>query len=371
MCGIIAAFGSTTVERTIDQYGKQWTRGNEGFGFIALKHDRLISWGRATTEREIEVMLADAKALGPDGLLFHHRFPTSTINVEAAAHPLPINKKGWKHRYWMLHNGVVSGQDEEAIKKDGYRFQSRVTEVKYYQTGTGKNKKTYTVPVDSEVNDSEYLGYYVASLLEGAREDIPMSGAIACLMLAQNKKTNVCTLYAMRNTMNPLKVHRTKVKGAHDNVLMSSEGLGENLEPGTIFRFDFVTRSFVVHQEVSIGKSYASSYAGLNSSFWDGDPHSIMGFSSSRKDDKGTVLITQAEALKADAAVMGRELERLTLAADQAYADYAEARETFGDDDTIEAKAYIAEYERKSEEAEEARDALMEETLSVDPMMKF
>ncbi len=253
MCGIIASIGGDTVANTLEQYNKQKGRGQQGFGLVALKGGKRVAFERATTEASIKALMMSIADLKPDTILFHHRFPTSTANLVEAAHPLPISKKGWQHRYWMLHNGVVSGQDAGEIKKDGYKLKSRIEEIRYLRTYSGR---MYSEIVDSEVNDSEYLGYYVASFLEGKRQDIPMSGAIACFVLQENKKTGACQVFAMRNYMNPIEVVRSKDKGVHTLQLSSEGKKGATLEPHKIWHVDMQTLKLSEHKAVNIGKKY-------------------------------------------------------------------------------------------------------------------
>ena len=79
----------------------------DGFGFLALKGGALVAFERRTEEDEIRTALEGVRTLEPDCILYHHRYPTSTINVVEAAHPLPIKQDKWKNDYYILHNGVM------------------------------------------------------------------------------------------------------------------------------------------------------------------------------------------------------------------------------------------------------------------------
>lgn len=370
MCGIVGTFGGNPIADTLKAYHAQKSRGTEGYGYLALKHGKIVDFQRTITEREIKQHLHETEAMNPDCILFHHRFPTSTANVPESAHPLPISKKGWTHKYYMLHNGVVSGEDDDDIEKAGYIMRSRVSEVKYYRAG----KKTYEMTVDSEVNDSEYLGFYVAQLLEGDRKDIPMSGAIACIVLREHKQTKECTVFAMRNFMNPLQVHRVKEKGAH-TLRLSSEGEGASLEAGIIHALDWKTLTFSEYQKVEIGKSfgYSSSgglYSGYESYYGEdyrgiGTPAKGTGVLFPKvKDDmdklNDKLLEMEKTGGKGESIIIGRELEKLTREADKAYSELEEAKAMLEGDDSPEAKSWIAELQKTWEEAEEARDELQE-----------
>lgn len=352
MCGIVARFGGKP-ENIVDDvwrvFTKQEGRGSDGFGFIALKDGKIIRKSRRTHEGGIKDDLDKAVYSAPDCVLFHHRFPTSTINVAESAHPLPIDLKGWRNKYYILHNGVVSGEDMSEIHKAGYQFKSRVDEITYYRVG----KKLYEHIEDSNVNDSETLGFYIAQLLEGQRTDIPMTGAIACLMLQENKETKQCTLYAMRNHMNPLKVQRHKKE-----LLVSSENDGgAELPAHKIHVLDWKTLRFHEYSDTYIGKG-------------------IMGYQNSpyswHFDDK----LKTSEPLTLPSAKSEKELIANAVAiktkeADKAYCDWEEALSAWGGEDDPEAQAYILECERKYDEAEEALSELTGETRITEADIKL
>ncbi len=362
MCGIVATFGGTPIQDAMKCFEKQRGRGTEGYGYLALKDGKIIDFKRTSTEGEIIRELQHTDVKKPDCILFHHRFPTSTINVPEAAHPLPINKKGWQNKYYILHNGVVNGQDEDKIADDGYEMKSRISEVKYYRAGG----RTYEMIVDSEVNDSEYLGYYIASLLEGERKDIPMSGAIAAIVVQENKKTKLCTVFAMRNYMNPLQVHRQKHEGSH-TLRLSSEGTGQAMPINMIHVLDWKTLAFSDYLKVSIGKEYEYS---SNFSYM-GYDNGYVGIGT-KADKPPTDVPPRDEKISSfkggsESAIISQEYEKLTTQADAAYAEAMEAKEMLGEDDSPEAKQWVAELVEKWEELEERRDELAEMSLNKIP----
>ncbi len=354
MCGIIASIGGDCVADTLRQYDKQKSRGQQGFGLVAIKGGKRVAFERATNERSIKALMMSIEDLKPDTILFHHRFPTSTANLVEAAHPLPISKKGWQHRYWMLHNGVVSGQDASAIHKDGYRCKSRIEEVKYLRTYSGR---MYTEVVDTEINDSEYLGYYVASLLEGKRGDIPMSGAIACLVLQEHKKTGECQVFAMRNYMNPLEIVRSKNKGVH-TLQLSSEGKGgATMEPHKIWKVDMSTLKLSMHMAVNIGKKYevasTTGFTGFNDYYSKAAKDKESQTTEYKQKDgvlyvgdkKSTLNAVDAlkDAMADDDGAPMSEGTRLQLAADAAYDIWQSATEELASATVVDAlyKEYV------------------------------
>lgn len=356
MCGIVASFKSVDpIGDTLAQYDKQKSRGYEGFGFIALRDARIVKFARRTHEAGIRKEFDAVRHLEPDTILFHHRFPTSTANVPEAAHPLPIDKKGWKHRYYFIHNGVMSGGSEYEIKEEGYTFRSRVQEIKYYRAGGNLYERVES----SDVNDSELLGYYVASMLEGERKDIPMTGAVAAFMLRENKKTKVCTLFAMRNLQNPLVVKRDKK--AH-SIMIASEVVGGELDAHAIHVLDWKTLTFSVERKVSIGTNYTGNSSGMGY-MWDNDLPWLNGKPRTMFHDSANGGDVPTRDVQTQDALIIQELERRTREADKAYADYEEAMQTFGDDDSQEAKLYIEDAYAKWEEIEELRQELVDDEV--------
>ncbi len=374
MCGIVASFGGKPIDDVLKGYESQKGRGTDGYGFLALKDGKLIAFRRRTHERGIREELEKVRRLEPDAILFHHRYPTSTPNLVDAAHPLPVTMPSWKHTYYMIHNGVVSGTSqfsENEIEKEGYTFRSEVQEVKYYRAGG----KLYERIEDSSINDSEVLGYYVASYLEGERKVIPVTGAIAALVVKVHKKTKKATVYAMRNHMNPLKVLRSKpddLTGEGDyTLLVSSENKGENLDAHQLHELDLHTLAFKDPVPCDVGVNYALSagaYSHMGYHFAD-DDSLVAGYPIV----KSPILPGTKEGNDSTDALIAQEIEKRTNDADKAYADYQEALDTFGDDDTPEAQMYIAEYEKKWEEAEELRAEITEgeSEIVVDSTGKF
>ncbi len=221
MCGIIATFGKHPVTRTQAQYGEQKSRGHEGFGFLALRDNRIVAYRR--TQTEAGIMKALNKVRGVDTILFHHRMPTSTANVPEAAHPIRLAHKDWKHTYYILHNGVITNDDKliDDVRETGYTFSTELKHESIFSTAMGK---VFTQKVNTIVNDSEILGFYIAEQLEGRRKSLPTTGAVAAIVVQEDKRV-YCKIFAMRNNGNPLKPHSTKA-----GYMLASEGNGESIE---------------------------------------------------------------------------------------------------------------------------------------------
>lgn len=149
-------------------------------------------------------------------LLFHHRRPTSTVNVKRAAHPFSTKDyfdKG-KTQYVLAHNGHIS--NSQALYREhtklGIKYQS------YLQ--------------DRTFNDSEALLWDFALYMEGEQEELKAQGGIAfiCVKLTKGKLDK---LYFGRNT-NPLNMYRDK-----DGIELSSEGRGEPIDDQQLYTWNY------------------------------------------------------------------------------------------------------------------------------------
>jgi len=216
MCGIIhvrTKKKGRTIEKVLDQYNNQKTRGSEGFGFCAIdvvnetvSHQRNAYWER--TKKEL-------KEFGAPEIMFHHRFPTSTINIKECAHPIKVKNKELKHVYYVVHNGIIRNDDELKTKHEklGYVYNTEVT-TKYHANGVEYDG-------NSHYNDSEALAVELARFTEGKSTDIKAKGSIAFIMLECNHKGKPIKLHYGRNWGNPLKVHESDKE-----FMLSSEGKG-------------------------------------------------------------------------------------------------------------------------------------------------
>lgn len=211
MCGIIYAqnFNGQPVNVNVfDQYVSQRSRGHEGFGLFNGKH--LV---HAAQEERIINWLVKPKN-DSDMLLFHHRFPTSTINVKKAAHPFTSKKRYGDTEYVMIHNGVITNAKE------------------LRQEHEAKGITYHSVLDNGTFNDSEALMWDLAETLEGNQEKLTAYGMIAfiCVKLVKGVPER---LYFGRNTR-PLNMTRTKT-----NILLSSEGEGEAIKADQLYTYNY------------------------------------------------------------------------------------------------------------------------------------
>lgn len=232
MCGIVYVQrkdGKPARKQVLKRYEKQKARGNEGFGFVALSdtHD-VEAYKRHQTETGVRKTLEKTDS---SHILFHHRYPTSTINVPESAHPIFISHKELKHSYYVVHNGVISnpGLLKKEHEKLGYVYSTEI-ETQY------ATKKGVIFSGGSEFNDSEALAIDFARTVEGLQPSVEATGSIALIAIQTNKAGTVSkALYYGTNGGNPLNID----KGPHGTCI-ASQG-GTPVVSGVMFRQDFKT----------------------------------------------------------------------------------------------------------------------------------
>lgn len=211
MCGIVTKIwhkpidSKDAIENILEMYTQQRSRGTDGFGFMVIKKNLEIARYRATTEQGITKMLKD---LDGDilGIIFHHRFPTSTANLVNCAHPIKVNHKDLKYDYYAIHNGVIYNCDDIKDKHDelGYKYETQYTEKTAYQFIKGKTKNWETQEVEY-YNDSEAIAVEAARYLENKIDVFKPTGSYAVVMLQVDKETKrAVTVHYFRNTSSPL-----------------------------------------------------------------------------------------------------------------------------------------------------------------------
>lgn len=201
--------GSPVNNLVWEQYQKQKARGTEGFGVFDGRHTV-----KAALEKRMKRWFKRGKN-DTDLLLFHHRYPTSTINVKRAAHPFNTGDYFGATKYVLVHNGVIRNPDDVKKGHDelGITYQS--------------------VLQDGSYNDSESLLWDMALTLEGKQEDLKAYGGVAfvCIKLVDNKPSK---LYFGRNYGRPLNLDRSK-----DSILLSSEGAGAEIKEGQLYTYNY------------------------------------------------------------------------------------------------------------------------------------
>jgi len=215
-------------------YKKQRSRGTEGFGFYSPDLDRLA---HNTSEKRIIRLLKDS-AYASKEILFHHRFPTSTENVQNACHPFSTkaNSTHFTHQYVLVHNGYIS--NAWSLKK-----QHEEMGIKYISE---QRNGSFT--------DSEALLYDVALYLEGKQDKLNAKGMIAFVVKRDDGATYFARNYA------PLKYELTS-----RGLTVRSEGSGHDVKPDTLYEFVADRKAFIT-KELEIPDYSYPVYKGSTSS---------------------------------------------------------------------------------------------------------
>lgn len=207
------SFDGSAVNKTVwEQFDKQRNRGVQGFGFFNGKFTI-----KSATEKRIRSKLLSGKKNQSDLLLFHHRFPTSTENVKRAAHPFNTGSYFGNVRYVLVHNGVI--RNAKDIRDKHIKLDKPVT----YQS----------VLENGKFNDSEALLWDMALVLEGKKKELEVYGDIAfiCIKMVDNVPEK---MFFGRNNLRPLKMKRDDI-----TMMLSSEGEGEDVKPGTLYTYNY------------------------------------------------------------------------------------------------------------------------------------
>lgn len=225
MCGIILGISQKEKVNTfvIDQLQDQLSRGKKGFGIVFIDKENNIEIRRAT---HITKTLLDLYTKKSNIILLHHRFPTSTDNKMIQTHPIEINEGNLKYKYLIVHNGIISNDDElkEKHEKLGFTYQTEYTEI----TGTYEKVK---------FNDSEAAAIEIARLLDGQETELELNGSVAFIAIKINKETKkAMSIYYGRNDGNPLKLAKSR-----GTMTLSSEGKGEEVKPFMLYNLDIKT----------------------------------------------------------------------------------------------------------------------------------
>lgn len=252
MCGIVYVRknnGKPATKAVIKRYENQKHRGDEGFGYLAINGDMLSEYIKTENQKNIFESLAKNES---KEIIFHHRYPTSTINTKETAHPIEIKSKSLSYDYYIVHNGVITNDDELKAKhnKEGYEYSTELIQKWRHQKNTIKSYMQY--------NDSECLGYELAKELDQFTKGsntvgIPqVRGSIAFICLQVYKNTSkIKNMFFGRNGGNPLKLH-------HDiNILsITSEGQGENIDTDILYQIDYNDKYTIKKSVFTIGTHY-------------------------------------------------------------------------------------------------------------------
>jgi|GEM_PF-4606873 hypothetical protein len=199
MCGLIGWISRNDAEvapdLVLDQYERQYGRGQRGFGLIEVNKSQ-VRVRRAT--EPVKALLDVARSTAPT-LLFHHRFPTSTDNEMEQTHPILVSHDELAYDYHIMHNGVIrnSGECRSEHEGLGYAYRTTAEYESLYRTGG-----TY-----QKFNDSEAFAIELARFIEHKSDGLKAYGAAAFLGIASDKKTKKpVTIFFGTNGDNPLRI---------------------------------------------------------------------------------------------------------------------------------------------------------------------
>lgn len=259
MCGIIATIskrGKKVGKAVLQKYEIQKSRGHEGFGYCALDNGS-VRVERAEKEEKIRSLL---KHDSSPFVIFHHRFPTSTINVEECTHPIFVSHEELDYNYYVVHNGVLRNEDELKKKHEAYPTPYKYnTELIYSSKSSYKSKSTgqeYRTEVKDtpEFNDSESFAIELARYLDGMSHKIDCVGSIAFVCMQTTKEGKFVKLHFGHNSNNPLCIEED-----NENIYIKSVG-GKALEEDKIYTYTYKDDGTVEESTVVCDVGYTSEY---------------------------------------------------------------------------------------------------------------
>ena len=239
MCGIIAGFNTTTPRAKnakatkatnindfiITQYEDQYNRGQKGFGIIRIAKNGKIEVDRAT---EPQKFLLDLYMKPATMIIAHHRTPTSTENKIQQTHPMKVSNKKLKFDYYVVHNGLISNDDELKKKHEEMGFEYTTKCLEYVSQYYRKDPK-------EKWNDSEAIAIELALFIEGKIKTIRTDNSAAFVVLQVGKKTGIAQkCFFGRNGFSSA-LNMSKSKGT---MLISSEGKGDEVKENKLYSFN-------------------------------------------------------------------------------------------------------------------------------------
>lgn len=255
MCGLIFVKrldARKANKMTAKRYRRQKSRGQEGFGFIAIENGKIAEYKRTQTEKEI---LDSLELQTASEILFHHRFPTSTPNFANSAHPIKVSHPTLKYDYYLIHNGIIFGDDELKEQHEALGF---IYNTKVECTWTSQGNTVFS---EVKWNDSEALAIELARNLDIGGEGIDVEGSIAFICLQVHKETKqVVKLFFGHNSGSPLLLDKSKKQF----ITLTSEGHGETVKVDQLYSLDYATNK-ISHRDYKIGQEY--KYTGYTTGY--------------------------------------------------------------------------------------------------------
>ena len=259
MCGLTAAFSRLNNKRknhaatlAYSLYTAQKTRGQRGYGYMAINDGHIVNIVRSTDEKGIkeEIDKEDAEMV-----LFHHRMPTSTDNTIGTTHPIFVSHPELRYDYYLAHNGVITNDDALKAKHEalGYRYVTehiKKTIISYININETEDEDE----TDSKFNDSECLAIEFARWIEGLSPTIGTHGAAAFWCVQVDKEgTRVENIFFGKNYGRTLGFNRSKrwltLASEHKN----------GVEDMKLYTFSLTTRH-ITERDLSMDEARPVSY---------------------------------------------------------------------------------------------------------------
>lgn len=245
MCGIAyvkMCDGRDANEAIKTIYFKQKERGVKGYGFFNIEKKK---YSRCKYEHEI---LGELHRNKGNEILFHHRKPTSTVNVPQAAQPLCSNENFKDHKYYFAHNG--------SIENSTYLYRQHTDDKLTYSSVVGVGK------LDAPIfNDSESLMFELALIIEGKKDikDFRAYGSMAFIMLQTDNDGNPLNLYFGRNSK-PLKMEITDKRFMIASEPKSKTDVeeGEDIPEDVLHEYNYKTNK-ITTREMKFPRAYSSA----------------------------------------------------------------------------------------------------------------
>lgn len=233
MCGIILGINHGKNEENVNEWAinqleDQISRGSQGFGITFINKEGRVETKRSTemTKAMIDLYMNPSKFI-----MIHHRIPTSSENKLKQTHPIVVDNLLLKHKYLVIHNGVL--YNEDALKSEHERLGFKYTTE--YKSESGYDRD------EIKFNDSESVAIEMALFAEKKISQTRIRGSVACIVLQCSKKTNkVLQVFYYRNT-NPLKLSKTRGK-----IRLSSEGEGDEVKADSLYSFNL--KDYKIHR---------------------------------------------------------------------------------------------------------------------------
>lgn len=344
MCGIIFSErknGAPVNNIVARRYKNQSHRGSQGFAFVGSDKDGNTTFLQRESE-EKDILLALRETLS-NRILFHHRYPTSTVNIPSATHPIHVSHKELKHDYYVAHNGVLMNEDELKKEHDklGYKY---TTLIKNTMTHTGADGKVFYGYETETFNDSEAFAIDLARFLEGKKDKIDAKGSIAFIAIRTDKKGKQLELLFGRNEGNPLVVEEN-----NDLFCIKSEGTGVSIEPDMLYSCSLLGDERIMQQEPClIGQYYARKIKTPTQ-------YNSMGYGYNYDDDDETFMNRQGYVQRADGTYVAKNEALLPTVRND---EFDVPIETLTDE---EWKDYVwGEYEKTIQEIDDVLDEIQE-----------